>query len=50
MLAIEKWNKKLNFEENRNDNANLLNKINEYRLNKNLNNNLNSINEKKKMI
>ena len=47
-LAIEKWNKKLNFEENRNDNANLLNKINEYRLNKNLNNNLNSINEKKK--
>ena len=48
MLAIEKWNKKLNFEENRNDNANLLNKINEYRLNKNLNNNLNSINEKKK--
>ena len=49
-LAIEKWNKKLNFEENRNDNANLLNKINEYRLNKNLNNNLNSLNEKKKMI
>ena len=32
-LEIEKWNKKLYFEEDRNYNANLLNKINEYKYN-----------------
>ena len=42
-LPLEKWNKKLHFEENRLDNANLLNKINEYKLNNNMNNNINLI-------
>ena len=37
-LSIEKWNKKLDYEDNRIDNANLLNKINEYKLNNNINN------------
>ena len=42
-LPIEKWNKKLHYEENRKDNANLLNKINEYKLNNNMNNKINVI-------
>ena len=46
-LPIEKWNKKLNYEENRKDNANLMNKINEYKLNNNINNNINKIKDKK---
>ena len=46
-LPIEEWNKKLNFEENRNNNANLMNRLNEYKLNKNMNINLNMIKDKK---
>ena len=46
-LPIEKWNKKLDYEENRKDNANLMNKINEYKLNNNMNNNINIIKDKK---
>jgi len=46
-LPIEKWNKKLNHEENRNDNANLLNKINKYKLKENMNNNFKIIRNKK---
>ena len=46
-LEIEKWNKKLYFEEDRIDNANLMNKINEYRLKSNMKNNINIIKEKK---
>ena len=46
-LPIEEWNKKLNFEENRNDNANLMNRINEYKLKENMNNNMNIIKDKK---
>ena len=36
-LSIENWNKKLDYEENRIEYANLLNKINEYKLNNNIN-------------
>ena len=32
-LAIERWNKKLDYEENRNDDANIMNKINELKEN-----------------
>ena len=46
-LPIEKWNKKLDYEENRKDNANLMNKINEYKLNNNMNDNINKIKDKK---
>ena len=46
-LPIEKWNKKLNYEEDRNDNANLINRINDYKLNENMNNNINMIKDKK---
>ena len=42
-LPIEKWIKKLDYEDNRIDNAILLNKINEYKLNDNINNNMNII-------
>ena len=42
-LPIEKWNKKLDYEDNKVDNANLLNKINEYKLNNNMNKNINII-------
>ena len=45
-LPLEKWNKKLDYEDNRKDNANLLNKINEYKLNNNMNDNINRIKEK----
>ena len=45
-LPIENWNKKLDHEENRIEKANLINKINEYRLNNNMNNNLNKIKDK----
>ena len=37
-LPIEKWKKKLNFQENRKNMADNLNKINEYKLDRNLNN------------
>ena len=46
-LPIEKWNKKLDYEENRKENANLMNRINLYKINNNMNNNINLINEKK---
>ena len=46
MLSIEKWNKKLDYEDNRIYNEKLLNKINEYKLNNNMNNNINIIKEK----
>ena len=38
-LSIEKWNKKLEHDDDRIDNANLLNKISEYELNNNMYNN-----------
>ena len=46
-LSIEKWNKKLDYEDNRIDNANLLNTINEYKLSNNLNYYINIIKDKK---
>ena len=46
-LPKEKWNKKLDYEDNRKDNANLMNRINEYKLNKNINTKLNIIKDKK---
>ena len=44
---MDKWNKKLNFDNIRKDEANIINKINEYKLNNNLNNNINIIKDKK---
>ena len=46
-LPLEQWKKKLNFDENRNDVANLMNKINEYRNDKNLRKNINVLNDNK---
>jgi len=46
-LPIENWNKKLGYEENRIDNANLMDKINEYKLNNNMNKNIKIIKNKK---
>ena len=46
-LPIEKWNKKLDYEENRKGMANLMNKINEYKLNNNMINSINKIKDKK---
>ena len=46
-LPIEKWNKKLNYEEERKDNANLLNKENKYQLNNNMLNSINFVKDKK---
>ena len=46
-LPIEKWNKKLDYEESRKDNGDLLNKINEYKLDNNMHNNINKIKDKK---
>ena len=46
-LPIEKWNKKVNYEEIRNNNANLMNRINDYKLNENMNNNMYMIKDKK---
>ena len=46
-MPFEQWNKKLDYEDNKIDNANLLNKINEYKLNNNMNNNINVIKDKK---
>ena len=37
-LSIEKWNKKLDYENNRKYDTNIMNKINEYKLNNNINN------------
>ena len=46
-LPIEAWKKKLDFEENRNDDANLINKIKEYRIKNNMNYNINHIKDNK---
>jgi len=46
-LALENWNKKLDYEESRNDNAKLLNKINKFKLSNNMNNFINVIKDKK---
>ena len=46
-LPKENWNKKVDFEGNRKDNANLINKMNEYKLYNNMKDNINFIKEKK---
>ncbi len=46
-LPKEKWNKKLDYEENRKDNANLMNKINEFQINNNMHTNITIIKDKK---
>ena len=46
-LQLEKWNKKLNYEDNRKESAYIMNKIKEYKLNNNMNKNINIIKEKK---
>ena len=46
-LPLDKWNKKLDFDNIRKDESNIINKINEYKLNNNLNNNINIIKDKK---
>ena len=46
-LPKENWNKKVDFEGNRKDNAKLINKMNEYKLNNNMKDNINFIKEKK---
>ena len=45
-LPIENWNKKLNYEENRIDNSDLINIINEYKIKNNMSNNINIIKDK----
>ena len=46
-LPIEKWNKKLDYEDNRRDDANMMSKINEYKLNNKMNENINIIKDRK---
>ena len=46
-LPKENWNKKIDYEGNRKDDAYLMNKINELKLNNNMNNNINIIQNKK---
>ena len=46
-LPLEKWNKKLNYEDNRIDNGNLMNKMNQYKLNNNMFNSISIIKDKK---
>ena len=46
-LPKEKWKKKLDYEENRKDNANLMNKINEFQINNNMHTNITIIKDKK---
>ena len=46
-LPLNQWKQKLDFEEDRKNVADVLNKINKYKLNNDLNNNINMINEKK---
>ena len=46
LLPIEKWNKKLNYEENRIENSDLINLINEYKIKNNFSNNINIIKDK----
>ena len=46
-LPLDQWKQKLDFEEDRKKVADVLNKINKYKLSSDLNNNINMINEKK---
>ena len=46
-LPLEKWNKKVNYEDNRKESGNLMNKIKEFKLNNNMNKNINLIKDKK---
>ena len=46
-LPLDKWNKKLDYDNIRKDEAIIINKINEYKLNNNLDNNINIIKDKK---
>ena len=46
-LPIEKWNKKLDYEDNRRDDANMMNKINEYKLNNKMHENITIIKDRK---
>ena len=46
-LPLDQWNKKLEYEEDRRNKVYLINKINEYKLNNNMNNNINIIKERK---
>ena len=41
-LPLNNWNKKYNYEDNRNDNIYLINKINEYKMDNNINNIINN--------
>ena len=46
-LDIKDWNKKLDYEINRKDNAALMNRINEYKINNNMKNNISQLKDKK---
>ena len=46
-LPIEKWGKKLNYEQNRKEDASLINEINDYKLDINMNKNIINIKDKK---
>jgi hypothetical protein len=46
-LPLDQWKQKLDFEEDRKKVADVLNKINKYKLSSDLNNNINMINEKR---
>ena len=46
-LPLEQWNKKLNYEDYRNESAIIMNEIKEYKLNNNMINNMNKIKDKK---
>ena len=46
-LPLEKWNKKLDFEDNKKENAILINKINDFKLINTMVNNINEIKDKK---
>ena len=46
-LDIKDWNKKLDYENNRKYNADLMNKINKYKINNNMKNNISQLKDKK---
>ena len=46
IIQLENWNTKLDYEDDRLDNINILNEINEFQLNNNMNSNKNIINDK----
>ena len=46
-LSLKKWNKKVDYEDSKNNDANLMNKINKYKKNTNMNNYINLIKERK---